>query len=66
MVAQKKYKEAHDTAVVEANLAQQLEKEIFKTLPEKACVERMLEISNRVNSVEANKRLNSLKSQCKQ
>jgi len=107
MVAQKKNKEAHDTAVAEAKLvpdeleyirgnklvpydkrhiylrraleyyevllatkedalAQQLEKEIFKTLPEKACVERMLEISNRVNSPDANKRLNSLKGQCKQ
>jgi hypothetical protein len=106
MVAQRKYKEAHDTAVVEAKLvpeeleyvrgnklvpydkrhiylrraleyyevllatkedilAQQLEKEIFKTLPEKVCLERMLEVSNRANNTDANKRLNSLKSQCK-
>ena len=107
MVAQMKYKEAHDTAVAEAKLvpeeleyvrgnklvpydkrhiylrraleyyevllatredalAQLLEKEIFKTLPERVCVERMLEVSNRVNNVDANKRLNTLKNQCKQ
>lgn len=106
LVAQKQYREAHDTAVVEAKLvpeeleyvrgnklvpydkrhiylrraleyyevllatkedalAQQLEKEIFKTLPETACLERMLEVSNRVNNSNANSRLNALRSQCK-
>lgn len=106
LVQQKKYKEAHDTALSEAKLvpeeldyvrnnklvpydkrhiylrrpleyyevllatgedaqAQMLEKEMFKTLPEKSCVQQMLMVSNRVNNENAVKRLNTLKNQCK-
>ncbi|HND07048.1 MAG TPA: hypothetical protein PL012_15280 [Candidatus Obscuribacter sp.] len=106
LVIQRRYKEAHDTAVAEAKLvpeeleyvrgnklvpndkryiylrrpfeyyevllatketqlAQLLEKEIFETLPEKTCVERMLEVSTRVNDADAIKRLSILKNQCK-
>ncbi|MFA6213091.1 MAG: hypothetical protein WCT03_21595 [Candidatus Obscuribacterales bacterium] len=107
LVEQKKYKEAHDTAVAEAKLvpeeleyvrgnklvpydkrpiylrraleyyevllatkedvlAQQIEQEIFKTLPEKFCVDKMLEVSNRVNNANANKRLQALRGKCTQ
>lgn len=106
LVMQRKYKEAHDTAVAEAKLvpeeleyvrgnalvpydkryiylrraleyyevllatredtlAQQLEKEMFKTLPERVCVERMQEVNKRVNNADAQKRLDALLKQCR-
>lgn len=106
LVVERKYKEAHDTAVSEAKLvpeeldyvrnnklvpydkrhiylrraleyyevllatketalAMTLEAEMWKTLPEKACLEKMLEVSKRAGNSEAVNRLNKLQSQCK-
>lgn len=106
LVVERKYKEAHDTAVSEAklvpeeldyvrnnklvpydkrhiylrraleyyevllatketSLAMTLETEMWKTLPEKACLEKMLEVSKRVGNTEAANRLNKLQSQSK-
>ncbi|OPZ80558.1 MAG: hypothetical protein BWY75_03772 [bacterium ADurb.Bin425] len=106
LVAQRKYKEAHDTAVAESKLvaeeleyvrgnklvpydkryiylrrpfeyyevllatkedalAESIEQEVFRTLPEKSCFDYMLEVSKRAGNSAAAKRLAILKGKCK-
>lgn len=52
-------------ATKENQLSQLLEKELFKTLPEKTCVDKMLEIGYRVKNTEAIKRLKLLRTKSK-